>query len=56
MILNRLHQPKADVSRMYTPRIEGRLGMTNLELVYKTTTIGLNSYLQSSRDRMLQAV
>ena len=25
-------------------------------MAYKTTTIGLNSYLQYSRDRMLQAV
>ena len=28
----------------------------NLEMAYKTTTIGLNSYLQSSGDRMLQSV
>ena len=30
--------------------------MTNLEMVYKTTTIALNSYLQFSRGRMLQGV
>ena len=30
--------------------------MTNLEMAYKTATIGLNSYLQSSGDRMLHAV
>ena len=30
--------------------------MTNLEMAYKITTIGINSYLQSSRNRMLQAV
>ena len=29
--------------------------MTNLEIAYKTTTIVLNSYLQSSGDRMLDA-
>ena len=51
-----MHHPKADVSRMYIPRKEGGRGMTNLEMAYKTTTIGLNSYLQSSGDRMLQAV
>ena len=52
----KMHHPKADVSRMYIPRKEGGRGMTNLEMAYKTTTIGLNSYLQSSGDRMLQAV
>ena len=30
--------------------------MTNLEMVCKTMAIGLNSYLQSSGDRMLPAV
>ena len=56
MILNRIHHPKADVSGMYIPRKERRQGMTNLEMAYKTTTIGFNSYLQSSGDRMLRAV
>ena len=56
MTLNRLHHPKADVSRMYIPRKEGGQEMTNLEMVYKTKTIDLNSYLQSSGDKMLQAV
>ena len=56
MTLNRIHHPKADMSRMYIPRKEGGRGMTNLEMAYKTTTIGLNSCLQSSGDRMLHAV
>ena len=43
MTANRMHHPKADVTRMYIPRKEGRRGMINLELTYKTTTIGLNS-------------
>ena len=41
---------------MYVPRKEGRRAMTNLEMTYKIMIIGLNSYLQSSGDRMLQAV
>ena len=41
MTLNRLHHPKADVSRMYIPRKEGGQEMTNLEMVYKTKTIGI---------------
>ena len=48
MTLNRMHHPKADVSRMYIPRKEGGLGMINLEMTYKTTAVGLNSYLESS--------
>ena len=56
MALNRMYHPKADVSRTYIPRKEGGRGMTNLETTYKAMTIGLNSYLQSSGDRMLQAV
>ena len=30
--------------------------MTNLEMVYKTMTIGLTSYLQSSGDMMFHTV
>ena len=56
MTLNRMHHPKANVSRMYIPRKEGGRGMINIEMTYKTTTIGLNSYLESSEDRMLHAV
>ena len=36
-------------------RMVGR-GMVNLKITYKTTTIGLNSYLESSEDRTLHAV
>ena len=56
MTLNIIHCPKADASRIYIPRKEGGRGMTNLEMVCKTMAIGLNSYLQSSGDRMLPAV
>ena len=41
---------------MYIPRKEGGRVTRNLEMAYQTTTIGLNSYLLSSGDRMLQAV
>ena len=56
MTLNKMHHPKADVNRMYIPRKEQGRGITNLEMAFKTTTIGLNSYLQLSGNRMLQAV
>ena len=44
LTLNRMHYPKADVNRMYVPRKEGGRGMINLEMCFKTTTIGLNIY------------
>ena len=56
MKLNSMHHSKADVSRMYIPRKEWGRRMTNLEMAYKTTTIGLNIYLQSLGDRILQVV
>ena len=49
-----MHHPKADVNRMYVLRKEGGRGMINLKTCFKTTTIGLNTYLLSSDDRMLK--
>ena len=54
--LNRKHHSKPDVNRMYVPRKEGGRGIINLEMCFKTTTIGLNTYLLSSDDRMLKLV
>ena len=56
LTLNRMHHPKADVNRRYVPRKEGGRGMINLEMCFKTTAIGLNTYLLSSDDRMLKLV
>ena len=55
MTSNRMYHPKADLNRMHISRKEGGREMTNLEMGYKITTIGLNSYLQSSGDRILHA-
>ena len=52
----RMHHPKADVDRIYLPRIQGGRGLTQLELTFKTTTIGLDAYLSRSDDRLLQLV
>ena len=54
LTLNRMHHPKADINRMYVPRKEGGRGIINLEMCFKTTTTGLNTYLLSSDDRMLK--
>ena len=48
MTLNRMNHPKADINRMYVPRKEGGRRMINLEMCFKTTTIGLDTYLLSS--------
>ena len=56
LTIHRMHYPTADVNRMYLPRrIEGR-GLTKLETAYKSTTIGLETYLRNSDDALLQLV
>ena len=41
---NRMHHLEADVDRVYIPRHEGGRGMIQLELSYKTWTIGQHKY------------
>ena len=54
LTIHRMHHPKADVNRMYLPRkIKGR-GLTKLETAYKSTTIGLETYLRNTDDALLQ--
>ena len=54
--ISRMHHPKADVERLYVPRKEGGRGLIQLELMYKTSTIGLSQYLSNSNDWILQLV
>ena len=56
LMCERMHHPKADVDRLYVPRNEGGRGLTQLETVYKTSTIGLNAYLENTNDRLLKLV
>ena len=53
---NRMHHPKADVDRLYIPRKEGGRGLIQLELSLKTTTIGMQKYLETAKDWMLKLV
>lgn len=53
---NRMLHPKADVERLYLPRKEGGRGLIQLQLSYKTTTIGMNHYLEFTNDWMMQLV
>ena len=49
-----MHHPKADVARLYIPRNKGGRGLMQLELCYKTSTIGLYHYLTKTKDWMLK--
>ena len=51
-----MHHPKADVNRLYLPRNEGGRGLIQIELTYKITTAGLETYLRESKDRMMKLV
>ena len=54
LTFGRMHHPKADVDRLYVPRNEGGRGLTQLETVYKTSTVGLNAYLENTNDCLLK--
>ena len=51
-----MHHPKSDVDRLCMPRSKGGRGMIQLELSYKTSTVGLSQYLSKSQDWMLKLV
>ena len=50
LTMERINHPKADVERLYLPRDSGGRGLTQLELLFKTATVGLNSYLEQRED------
>ena len=52
LTMERMNHPKADVERMYLPREDGGRGLTQLELVFKTTTVGLHAYLEQTEDHL----
>ena len=56
LTIERMNHPKADVERIYLPRQVGGRGLTQLELAYKTTTMGLNVYLEQTEDKLLKLV
>ena len=56
MTANSMHHPKSDIDRLYIPRSNGGRGLTQLELSYKTATIGLYRYLHLSSDWMMKMV
>ena len=54
LTMNKMHHPKADVDRLYLPRTTGGRGLIQIETSYKTTTIGLGTYLNDKEDHLLQ--
>ena len=49
-----MHHPKTDIHRLYLQRSNRGRGLTQLELSYKSSTIGLFRYLNLSDDWMLR--
>ena len=56
LTLSKMHHPKADVDRLYLPRNAGGRGLIQLEATYKTTTIGLDTYLKNTDDALIKLV
>ena len=54
--LSKMHHTKADVDRLYLPRNAGGRGLIQLEASYKTTTIGLDTYLKNTDDALIELV
>ena len=52
----RMHHAKSDVDRMYLARSSGGRGLMQIETTYRTTTIGLATYLEKSKDPFLMLV
>ena len=51
---HRMHHPREERERLYAKRENVRRELTQLELTYKTATIGLKKYLDATKDWMLQ--
>ena len=56
LCMNWMLSKKADVDRIYLPCQEGRRSLMNLEKEYKTTMIGLQTYMTNKDDVQIQDV
>lgn len=56
LTMERMHHPRADVDRMYLPRNQGGRGLIQLEIAYKTATIGLDAYLNATKNDPLLVI
>ena len=48
LTMGKMDHPKADKDRLYLPRKSGGRGLIQIERTYKTTTIGLNAYINNT--------
>ena len=51
-----MHHSKGDTDRLYLPRTEGGRSFIQTGITYKTTTIGLQKYLQTTKDWIMELV
>ena len=56
LTMERMHHPRADVDRMYLPRNKSGRGLIQLEIAYKTATIGLDAYLNAAKNDPLLVI
>ena len=56
LTMGKMHHPKADKDRLYLPRKSGGRGLIQIKRAYKTTTIGLNAYINNTGDKLLGIV
>ena len=54
--MERMHHPRADVDQMYLLRNKGGRGLVQLEIAYKTATIGLDAYLNAAKNDPLLVI
>ena len=52
----KMHHPNSDVVRLHLPKTEGGRGLIQLDLSYKTITIGLDKYLKETQETLLTFV
>ena len=51
-----VHNPAADVDRLYAPCTEGGQGLQQIQSTYQSSIVGLDCYLRSSSDLFMQMV
>jgi hypothetical protein len=50
------HHPRADIDRLYVPRIERGRGLMRVEGAYITETVNLVEYVENKEDPLIQIV
>lgn len=56
LAINKAHQQKADVQRLYLPIAQGGRGLLNVEYMYKTQILKYKQYLNTNRDHLIETI